>query len=135
MRRTLFRIASLLILEGQMSCAAADLIGRVPAQPKAILNPYEGSEDAVRAGAKLFVRECSACHRGKYQTNAPPLDSQTLRSASPRVLFWILRNGSLSRGMPSFAHLPEAQRWQIVAYLKEAAAPTAAATLEDRKNR
>jgi len=30
----------------------------------------------------------------------------------------VLRNGSLRHGMPSFAHLPEQQRWQIVTYLK-----------------
>jgi hypothetical protein len=28
---------------------------------------------------------------------------------------------SLRRGMPSFAHLPESQRWQIITFLREMA--------------
>jgi len=119
-KRALLFSSFLFVLGRQISCAAADLIGRVPAQASAISNPYESSDAAARAGAKLFVRECSSCHGEKHLTNAPRLDSRILRSASPGVLFWILRNGSLYRGMPSFAHLPEAQRWQIIAYLKSA---------------
>jgi mono/diheme cytochrome c family protein len=46
------------------------------------------------------------------------LASPIVREAEPGKLFWILRNGSLRHGMPSFAHLPEEQRWQIVMYLK-----------------
>jgi len=49
---------------------------------------------------------------------APPLNQAEVREASPGALFWVLRNGSLKRGMPSFAHLPDAQRWQIITYLK-----------------
>jgi hypothetical protein len=39
--------------------------------------------------------------------------------ASPGTLFWVLRNGSLRRGMPSFAHLPEPARWQIITFLQD----------------
>jgi len=49
---------------------------------------------------------------------APPLNQADVQAAPAGALFWVLRNGSLKRGMPSFAHLPEAQRWQIVTYLK-----------------
>ncbi len=38
--------------------------------------------------------------------------------AVPGALFWILRNGDLRHGMPPFAHLPEAQRWQIIEFLQ-----------------
>jgi hypothetical protein len=41
-----------------------------------------------------------------------------VRQAKPGTLYWILRNGSLCRGMPSFAHLPEDQRWQIITFLQ-----------------
>jgi len=30
----------------------------------------------------------------------------------------------LHRGMPSFAHLPEPQRWQIITFLREAGETT-----------
>jgi mono/diheme cytochrome c family protein len=84
-------------------------------------NPLDGQERAQRAGAKLFARECSSCH-GRNGVGglgkAPPLRQSEVYDAPPGALFWILRNGALHRGMPSFAHLPEAQRWQIISWLK-----------------
>jgi len=49
---------------------------------------------------------------------APPLRQKEVYDAAPGALFWILRNGALHHGMPSFAHMPEAQRWQIITWLK-----------------
>jgi hypothetical protein len=40
-----------------------------------------------------------------------------VQQAPAGALFWSLANGSLNHGMPSFAHLPEPQRWQIVTFL------------------
>jgi mono/diheme cytochrome c family protein len=83
-------------------------------------NPYEGDSSAIEAGNKLFQRECAACH-GKDARGigkAPPLVLPDVYRAPPGALFWVLRNGSLKRGMPSYAHLPDQQRWQIVTYLK-----------------
>ena len=83
-------------------------------------NPFENQENAKQAGAKLFKRHCASCH-GQDATGrdrAPALASPNVRSAPAGVLFWVLRNGSLRYGMPSFSHLPEQQRWQIVTYLK-----------------
>ncbi len=84
-------------------------------------NPFEGQDRARRAGAKLFARECASCHGPNGAGGlgkAPPLRQMEVYRAAPGKLFWILRNGSLRRGMPSFAHLPEPQRWQIITWLK-----------------
>ena len=89
-------------------------------------NPYGGDERASRAGAKLYKQECASCHGQNRQglEKAPPLNVAEVAKASPGVLFRILTNGSLRRGMPSFAHLPEARRWQLITYLQsEALAP------------
>jgi mono/diheme cytochrome c family protein len=100
---------------------AASLVQEAPPHTASMSNPLEGQENARRAGAKLFARECASCH-GENAVGglgkAPPLRQPEVYRAPPGALFWILRNGSLHRGMPSFAHLPEPQRWQIITWLK-----------------
>lgn len=96
------------------------LVQQAPPGTQRLRNPLEGQQRAQQAGSKLFARECAGCHgpNGRGMGKAPPLNQAEVREASPGALFWVLRNGSLKRGMPSFAHLPEAQRWQIITYLK-----------------
>jgi mono/diheme cytochrome c family protein len=95
------------------------LVQQAPRKFAQLPNPYEGSRAAIQAGEKLFYRECAACHRKDARGigKAPPLIVPHIYRAAPGALFWVLRNGSLKRGMPSYAHLPEQQRWQIVSYL------------------
>jgi mono/diheme cytochrome c family protein len=97
------------------------LVQQVPTRTVTRKNPLNGQEKARQAGAKLFARECAPCHGSNGRGGlgkAPPLRQPEVYEAAPGILFWILRNGSLQRGMPSFAHLPEPQRWQIVTYLQ-----------------
>ncbi len=96
------------------------LLQQMPLREMSRTNPYEAQQTAERAGRKLFQRECSSCHGQQAQGTgrAPALASRIVRQASPGAIFWVLRNGDLRHGMPSFSHLPEPQRWQIVTYLK-----------------
>jgi mono/diheme cytochrome c family protein len=84
------------------------------------VNPYGGKAEATLAGRKLFERHCAECHgtdaRGRGK--APALNSGLAQLVPTGDLFWFLTNGNLWAGMPSWSRLPEAQRWQIVAYLK-----------------
>ena len=97
-----------------------DLLSQAPAKAASKQNRLEGDEKAKRAGAKLYSRECASCHGSSRQglDNAPPLTKAGVSKAAPGALFWVLTNGSLHRGMPSFAHLPEARRWQIITFLQ-----------------
>ena len=102
---------------------AATLLQEAPPRTASRNNPFEGREDARRAGAKLFARECASCHGENGAGGlgkAPPLRHAGVYRAAPGALFWVLRNGSLYHGMPSFAHLPEPQRWQIITWLTKA---------------
>jgi mono/diheme cytochrome c family protein len=99
---------------------AASPIRRAPSTTANGSNPFDATERAQRAGAKLYARECAACHGTNRQGlgKAPALNRAEVYQAAPGTLFWVLRNGSIWRGMPSFAHLPEQQRWQIVSFLQ-----------------
>ena len=106
-----------------VSIAAAGggtLVQSAPGSAAQLRNPMEGDERAQRAGAKMYVRECGSCHgvNREGRGNAPPLNRPEVRGAPSGTLFWVLRNGSIHRDMPSFAHLPEEQRWQIITYLR-----------------
>lgn len=96
------------------------LIQQAPMKARALPNPYDGDPRAPHAGAKLYARECASCHgrNAGGMGKAPSLVSADVAASTSGALFWVLRNGSLNRGMPSFAHLPEARRWQIVSYLQ-----------------
>ena len=96
------------------------LLQQPPLKEMSRTNPYDKQLDAERSGRKLFQRECASCHGQQAQgtERAPALASPVMSQATPGAIFWVLRNGSLWRGMPSFSHLPEQQRWQIVTYLK-----------------
>jgi mono/diheme cytochrome c family protein len=68
----------------------------------------------------LFSQNCASCHgdNATGKGNHPSLRSERVRSATPGELQWLLTNGSMKNGMPSWSKLPEQQRWQIVTYLK-----------------
>ena len=82
--------------------------------------PLTASPNAVAAGAKLFRQNCASCHGSEAlgMKKRPNLHSERVRAATPGELEWLLKNGSMKNGMPSWSRLPEQQRWQIVAFLK-----------------
>jgi cytochrome c oxidase cbb3-type subunit 2 len=114
------RSVAVAIILGIVGCLAASVLQEAPLRAANMSNPFEDDERARRAGAKLFARECAACHGTNREGHgkAPPLNRPEVQQAAPGALFWVLQNGSLHRGMPSFAHLPEPQRWQIVTFLR-----------------
>jgi mono/diheme cytochrome c family protein len=93
---------------------------KVPDKARNRLNPFAGEATAVAAGAKLYRQNCASCHGDDATglSNRPSLHSERVRAASPGELEWLLKNGSMRNGMPSWSRLPEQQRWQIVAFLK-----------------
>ena len=95
-------------------------LAHVPEKDRIRPNPLASDPDSVPAGAKLFERHCAKCHGedGYGRGKRPSLRSDRVKAAAPGELQWLLTNGSLKNGMPSWSGLPEPQRWQIISYLK-----------------
>jgi mono/diheme cytochrome c family protein len=111
-------------------------IAEAPAKARARMNPYDGQPDAIAAGEKLFRQHCAECHGEDAlgKGHAANLRSPAVQNATPGQLAWLLRNGNLWHGMPSWSGLPEQRRWQIVSYLKNlGTAPTTARPAQGRE--
>ena len=110
------------VLASAAVCLAADgsWLKHVPEADRKRLNPVAGQPEAVAAGARVFEDHCARCHgrdalgHGKR----PSLRSERVQQAADGEIFWLLKNGNLGKGMPTWAAIPEPTRWQIIAYLK-----------------
>ena len=91
----------------------------VPVNDRPKRNPLSDDPDAPIAGLKLFEQHCSNCHGtgGEGTRRAPRLASPQMQHSTPGEIFWILTNGLIRHGMPSWSRLPPPQRWQIVSFL------------------
>jgi mono/diheme cytochrome c family protein len=120
--KKLLLLLSLIIGPALLFASAGDGLWmiKVPDKARAKQNPFAGEPTAVAAGAKLYRQNCASCHGSDASgiDNRPNLHSERVRAASPGELEWLLKNGSMRNGMPSWSRLPEQQRWQIVSYLK-----------------
>lgn len=111
-----------MVLGVAIACAAAETswIHKVPEADRETTNPSAKQAEAIAGGSRLFANYCAQCHgsdalgRGKR----PSLRSKEVQQATDGEIFWLLKNGSRRRGMPSWNSLPEPSRWQIVAYVK-----------------
>jgi len=83
-------------------------------------NPLADDPDAVAAGSKLFAQHCAECHGEAADggKKGPSLRASEVQEATPGALFWLLTNGVVRKGMPVWSKLPDAQRWQLVTYIK-----------------
>ncbi len=93
----------------------------IPAKDHARTNPLAGKPEATTAGAVVYRDHCLQCHKANASGdghNRPTLRSNRIRNASDGDLEWFLRQGDLRHGMPSWSSLPQAQRWQVITYLR-----------------
>lgn len=112
-----------LLLSGSLLCFAAAngaWLSKVPQADHERVNPYVGQSDAVAAGKNLYLENCAKCHgeNAEGRHGRPSLRSERLRNATDGEIAWIIKNGQMLKGMPSWAGLPEQERWQLVTYLR-----------------
>jgi len=106
-------------LLGGVSFADNPSFHNAPDSAKQLKNPYEGSDQVVAEGQPLYQRRCARCHgnRGEGVSYFPPLRGR-LDSVTSGEVFWFITKGNAKKGMPSWARLPEQQRWKIVSYVR-----------------
>jgi glucose/arabinose dehydrogenase len=97
-----------------------------PASAQAMKNPYAGNAQAALDGSRIYANNCASCHGANREGagNVPPLANGPAQSAPDGAVFWYITKGDPSNGMPSWASLPEQQRWQLVSYVKASASLT-----------
>jgi len=95
-------------------------LAKVPKKAAARTNPFESDAEAPIAGAKLYGQHCGVCHGENAEggKKGPSLRVSEVQQATPGTLFWLLTNGVVRKGMPVWSKLPDAQRWQLVTYIK-----------------
>jgi mono/diheme cytochrome c family protein len=122
MTRRFLAILCLMASASLLLCAAASShLDRVPPRDHIRTNPFATRPETVAAGSLVYRDHCAQCHRTDAMGDGrkkPSLRSEHIRSATDGDLEWFLRQGDLRHGMPSWSSLPEAQRWQLVAYLR-----------------
>jgi mono/diheme cytochrome c family protein len=110
------------ILFAASVCIAADTgwMKHISDADRARKNPYASQADAIAGGSRLFANHCAKCHGGDAlgRRKRPSLRTGEVQRATDGEIFWLLKNGYLSKGMPSWSSLPEPSRWQIITYVK-----------------
>lgn len=96
-------------------------IEKVPPREHERTDAVFGTPEATAAGERLFADHCAECHgkdaagKGRH----PSLRSERVQNdATPGDVHWLLVNGNLGRGMPSWSKLPDQQLWQIISFVK-----------------
>ena len=96
-------------------------VTKVPAREHSRANPYHGQSEAVAAGQRVFREHCAQCHGEDAMgtKGRPSLRSDRIQQqATEGDLHWVVNNGSMAQGMPSWAKLGDARIWQVVTYVK-----------------
>ncbi len=95
---------------------------KAPAEAAVKKNPIAAKPELAAGGKKIFTKTCAVCHdSGSSTQKAPHFSSDAVQKESDGELFWKISNGNTRSGMPSFSSLPDAQRWQLVLYIRSLA--------------
>ena len=99
-----------------------------PKEADAVKNPTKDNAESVTKGKKIYNQMCTVCHGNKGKGDGPgglalkpkPTDhtSAKFHAQSDGAIYWKLTEGKGS--MASYKKsLTEAQRWDLVSYMRE----------------
>ena len=120
-RTWLLTITVLMLAVLAFGVADGSWMRHVPAKDLERQNPYKGQAHAVAAGRLVFADHCAQCHgeNAAGTKKRPSLRSPRVQEeATEGDLHWLLVNGNMGRGMPSWSKLGDPQIWQVITYLK-----------------
>jgi quinoprotein glucose dehydrogenase len=122
---------------GQWGGAATDLEGTLYVPSKEIpvytslVKREQNTSGSALTGAKLYSLRCAACHgadrRGNHDGSYPSLIAIDKRLSDGQINLLLLKGRGM---MPSFAHLPEAERKAIIDFLDQKAVQSTVATTQ-----
>jgi len=129
--RTMLAIALVGVSAACFAAADGAWLKKVPQADRERVNPFAGQAGAIAAGGNLFRNNCAKCHGADAEGKGsrPSLKSERLAGATDGEIAWIIKNGQMYKGMPSWGGLPEQQRWQIVTYLRSLNPPAQGAAM------
>lgn len=92
-------------------------------------DPWMSTPEVVAKGEALFQVNCAVCHGPKGAGDGPGgkalvppprnmVEGQWKFGGSPFQLMKTVSNGSPGTSMASFGHLPEADRWALIHYVR-----------------
>jgi mono/diheme cytochrome c family protein len=125
-RKYLVLVLVLISATALVAAVSADWLTEVPNRDRQKTNPYRDQAQAIQAGSLLFADHCAQCHghTAEGTKKRPSLRTPRVQSqATEGDLHWLLANGNLRRGMPSWSKLPDQQLWQLISYLKSLKVP------------
>jgi mono/diheme cytochrome c family protein len=120
-RKCLVFVFVLISATALAAAVSADWLIEVPDRDRQKVNPYHDQPQAIQAGRWLFADHCAQCHgeTAEGMKKCPSLRTPRVQSqATEGDLHWLLTNGNLRRGMPSWSKLPDQQLWQLISYLR-----------------
>jgi len=111
----------LTLVAAAFAVADGSWMKHVPAKDHERKNPYYGQADAVAAGHLVYEDHCAKCHgeNAEGTKKRPSLRSARVQQeATEGDLHWLLVNGNMGRGMPSWSKLGDPQIWQTIRYVR-----------------
>lgn len=105
-----------------------------PEEFASLENPFSGDHEAIEAGEEIFQTSCAACHGPEGKGDGPAAetlepkpatlsDGMMMDMVSDGYLFWRVSKGGqmepFNSAMPAWeTGLSEAQRWQVISYVR-----------------
>jgi mono/diheme cytochrome c family protein len=95
----------------------------VPPPYAGLKNPFPWDDTGAQsAGKRVYQQFCLGCHgvngSGLSSSDFSARDYPQRLESAPDLYYWILSEGKMDSGMPSFkSSLSEQQRWQVLTYI------------------